>query len=588
MPNMLRLAAPFESRLRLILLGVLLASLLLQGATVLVLKRSREVAESALLTPLFESVDRMQVRGAAAELPWQALDTRRSGGEIRLRFRLEDTVNATVRSAWLRIPVSARDRLTSGVTARVKATYEGATLWQVYRLCQDHGSTVLLSAGRMYPEISQLEDLQTWHTAGQWVALGLLLLAVWMVARELTKPFQRLRRVAREARENLHWQTSPDREEWDEIIATFTATIDRLKASEEHLKVRFESSEVARLRLEDFSDRMIDALPLALVAFDSTGAIVRFNPAACALPGLPAPHSGEDAAVWLGSDSSWAGLLPAAQEASGEWEVGVEGHVYQFGYERIGLHDGGTLLLLHDRTQLRRLESLLAQKARLAALGETAAGLAHELRNAMGAIVGYARLVERGGTEGTSEITARIQAEASAMEEMLNRFLEVARPTEPRKVLLCAEEVVAEAVAHYTSRFEDSGLALFSHSEGHTTLWFDPFWLRQALVNLLENALAFVPRGGEVTVEAGTVEAYWRLSVSDNGPGIRPEWREKILAPFVSLRPGGTGLGLAWVQKIATGHDGRIEVLESQSGGARFDLLLPLAERKTALVSSVS
>jgi two-component system sensor histidine kinase FlrB len=258
--------------------------------------------------------------------------------------------------------------------------------------------------------------------------------------------------------------------------------------------------------------------------------------------------------------------------------VRLHGDSHHFGYDRIELRDGGTLLLLHDRTQLRRLEALLAQKARLAALGETAAGLAHELRNAMGAIVGYARLVEREGVSGAAEIASRIQAEAAAMEEMLNRFLEVARPTEPRKVQLCAERALAEMLSPYAARFQAAGLTLCFEPGGATTLWFDPFWLRQALANLLENALVHVPRGGEVKLKSGVSAGYWRLSVSDNGPGIEPRYREKVLAPFVSLRPGGTGLGLALVQKVATAHDGRIEVLESEAGGARFDLLLPLGQ----------
>jgi len=585
---MFRIAAPFDSRLRPILLGVLLAALLLQGATALVLKTTREATESALLAPLNETLDRMQVGGeAAADIPWQVLDTRRHGGEVRMRFRLADTVDAMVRSAWLRIPEPARLELLAGSSAAVRSTYEGATHWQVYRVCRDGPTPVVISAGRLYSEIGRLDTLQAWHRAGQMVALGLLLLAVLLVARELARPLERLRHVAREARENLNWQTPPAREAWDDIIETFTATIDRLKASEAHLKQRFESSEVERLRLEDFSARIIDALPQALVAFDSAGLIVRWNPAACALPGLRAPRAGEDAQAWLSGHAAWAGWLAAFPDPSDELDVRVGEQVHHFACERIPLHDGGWLLLFHDRTPLRRLEALLAQRARLAALGETAAGLAHELRNAMGAIVGYARLVDRAGAAGAAEIAARIQAEASAMEEMLKRFLEVARPTEPRRAWLCGEDVVADTLSHYAARFEAAGIRLSWQPGRATALWCDPFWLRQALANLLENALFHVPRGGEVVVESRQVDSSWRLSVQDDGPGIEPEWRQKVLAPFVSMRPGGTGLGLALVQKIVTAHDGRVEVLESLQGGARFDLLFPLVQEPSVPRPSV-
>lgn len=568
-------AAPIESRLRLILLGLLLAALLLQAVAALVLDTTREASERALLAPLYETLDRMQIRNAP--LPWQAVATDRSGGEFTARFRLADTVDATVRTAWLGIPEVARRKLLAGKTANVKSTTPHAVQWQVYRLCPDSLSPIVISAGRSFDTIARLDELQAWYTAGQMVALGLLLLAVLLVTRELARPLERLKHVARTARENLPEAEAAAQGEWDEIVETFQATIEQLRKSEAHLKERFESSELERLSLQDFSARMIDALPQALVAFDATGRVVRFNPAACALPGLRPPREGEDAAAWLSGAAAWQPVLGPSGESEGELDIQVGEQKFSFGHERIPLHDGGTLLLLHDRTPLRRLEALLAQRARLAALGETAAGLAHELRNAMGAIVGYAKLSEKAG-EGGGEIQSRILAEATAMEEMLNRFLEVARPTEPRKSLVCVEDLVTDALAPYAARFEAAGLRLEWQPASRTTLSIDPFWLRQALINLVENALVCVPRGGRVNVESRLLEGAWRLSVLDDGPGIQRDLREKVLLPFVSLRPGGTGLGLALVQKVVTAHDGRVEVLESPWGGARFDLLFPCGQ----------
>jgi len=573
-----RFVAPFESRLRLILLGLLLAALLLQGITALVLKTTRDATERALLSPLYESLDRMQVR--AEPLAWQTVETERSGGEVTVRFRLEDTVNATVRTAWLRIPEVARRRLLAGHSAHVKSTSDRSVYWQVYRICPDSLSHIVVSASRGFDAIGQLDELQAWHTAGQIVALGFLLLAVILVARELSRPFERLRNVARTARENLPEGEAASQGEWDEIVETFQATIRRLRESEAHLLERFESSELERLSLQDFSARMIDALPQALVAFDATGRVVRFNPAACTLPGLRAPKRGDDAAAWL-AEAPWKQVLGPSDLSTGEIELHENEQRFHFGHERIPLHDGGTLLLLHDRTPVRRLEALLAQRARLAALGETAAGLAHELRNAMGAIVGYAKLSEKSG-EGGLEIASRILKEAGAMEEMLNRFLEVARPTEPRRSLLPVEDLVTEALSAFSERFQEAGVRLQWEPRTSTAVSIDPFWLRQAIVNLLENALSFVPRGGRVSVESRRLEGVWRLTVQDDGPGIPPEHRERVLLPFVSMRPGGTGLGLALVGKIVTAHDGRVEVLESAWGGARFDLLFPCGHQAKA------
>ena len=103
----------------------------------------------------------------------------------------------------------------------------------------------------------------------------------------------------------------------------------------------------------------------------------------------------------------------------------------------------------------------------------------------------------------------------------------------------------------------------------------DIFWVRQALGNLLENVIHLVPEGGHVSVATLHVADAWKVTISDSGPGIAPEWREKVLSPFVSLRPGGTGLGLALVQKVMTAHDGQVEVSESGEGGASFALVFP-------------
>jgi two-component system sensor histidine kinase FlrB len=579
-----RFVTPFESRVRLTLLGVLLAALLLQGGTILVLHQSRQATEAEMLSPLLESLDRMEVNGSARHPTWQNVSTERLGREVRTRFFLRDTIGATVRAAWLRIPSNARARLLSGTSAQVKRTDDEGVEWNLYRVVQVGAKAQIISAGRQFPEYARLEALERWHNTGQIVALTLLLAAVLLATREVVRPFQKLQRVARQAQQNLDVEDRPGREEWDEIIETFQATIRRLEENEARLADQFQHSEQARLQLEDFSTRIIDAIPSAIIATDSNAQIVRCNPAAEGLPGLMHPEHGSSLSQWLGSGAPWRDILDAPEVTEGEIEGTSDDEPFHFGYQKLPLQDGGSLWLLHDRTNLRRLETLLKQRARLAALGETAAGLAHELRNAMAAIVGYARLSGRASGQEASEIAARIESEAAAMEEMLNRFLEVARPTEPRRVATCAEDIVRETLDHYEQRFVECRITLVRKLDSDTVVPIDPFWLRQSLVNLLENTLAHVPAQGHVWVESGRTDHFWKLSIADDGSGIPPELRERVLAPFVSMRPGGTGLGLALVQKVATAHDGRVEVGETAGGGARFDLYFSLQVTDTAAV----
>jgi len=571
-----RLVAPFESRVRLILLGILLAALLLQGVTVLVLHQSRQATEAELLSPLLESLDRMEVNGSVHDPAWQTVTTERSGREVRTRFLLQDTVTATVRAAWLRIPPIARVRLLSGGSARVKRTDVQGVQWHLFRIVGRDKQAQLISAGRKFPEYARMEDLEHWHNTGQILALTLLLAAALLATREVVRPFHKLQRVARQAQQNLNVADGPHREEWDEIIETFQATIRRLEENEARLAVQYEHSERARLHLEDFSTRIIDAIPSALIATDSEAKIVRYNPAAEELPGLSQPEYGSTLSQWFGHREPWRDILSSPDVTEGEVEGTSDEEPFHFGFQRLPLQDGGSLWLMHNRTKLRRLEALLKHRARLAALGETAAGLAHELRNAMAAIVGYARLTDRARGQESTDIAARIESEAAATEEMLNRFLEVARPTEPRRVDTCVEVVVGETLDHYEQRFAECQITLERNLSSSTMVPIDPFWLRQALVNLLENALSHVPASGHVLVESGRSDHFWRLSVADDGPGIPYELRERVMAPFVSMRSGGTGLGLALVQKVATAHDGRVEVGETTGGGARFDLYFSL------------
>ena len=211
----------------------------------------------------------------------------------------------------------------------------------------------------------------------------------------------------------------------------------------------------------------------------------------------------------------------------------------------------------------------------MAALGETAAGFAHELRNALGAIIGYARLVGRASATETSDVANRIKIEASEMEEMLNRFLEVARPANLQPSQEIGEDIVDDVLTRFSDRLKAAGISVTRSYAPRGEVMIDLFWVRQALGNLLENALHLVPEGGHVSVSTLHAADSWKITVADSGPGIAPEWREKILSPFVSLRSGGTGLGLALVQKVMTAHDGQVEVSESKEGGASFTLVFP-------------
>jgi signal transduction histidine kinase len=244
--------------------------------------------------------------------------------------------------------------------------------------------------------------------------------------------------------------------------------------------------------------------------------------------------------------------------------------------------EGGAICLFSDLTAVVELEAQLRLKEALARLGELTAGLAHEFRNGLATIHGYSKLLDpalippqfRRYVDG-------IRQEAEALGEVVTNFLNFARPTELSLSTLDLRSVVERAADDLRPEFARSGgtLALegeFGRVEGDDVL------LRQAFINLLRNALEACQQAGivpSVLVE-GSIEAAQgaaRVSVHDNGPGVAADARERLFRPFFTTKTGGTGLGLALVQKIVVTHNGRIHVTTSRKGGACFQVVLPLA-----------
>jgi nitrogen fixation/metabolism regulation signal transduction histidine kinase len=564
---------PFATRVRTVLLFVLLASLLIQAGTAVLLDLSADALEGDLLAPLYSALD---LWTADSQVSSSGFERRSEGLEVRQQFLLRDTVLAGAAEVWRAIPPAAKGRLLAGETVHVRRERDGlfsVALWRVHGRGEQARA---FSLSRALPAYGRFLALARWNALFRSLGLLLLLGAVFLVTRELTRPFRKLQTVAFDAREELRMKSLPPQEEWEAVIGTFEATIEQLRESQRRLHERYVDSESERQRLDRLNTQLIDALPSALVAADPQGRIVQFNRSAERLPALPAPEQGmhlaEFFAPWPELASRFREASPPEVDPAGECMVTVNGEKHAFEFSVYPVPGGGHLVFLQDCTQVRRLEALVSQRARMAALGETAAGLAHELRNAMGAIVGYARLLLRPGRTMVDEVAPRIEEEASEMETMLTRFLEVARPAELQRVTVDGTELLREAAERFRTRFDAAGVTLELEAGPPLRLELDPMWFKQAIVNLLENALQHVPAGGRVLISCEAGRDRWQVKVADDGPGIAPEWRSRVLAPFVSLRPGGTGLGLALVQKVMTAHDGQVEISVSEWGGAQVIL----------------
>jgi len=351
----------------------------------------------------------------------------------------------------------------------------------------------------------------------------------------------------------------------------------------------YKGSQISLRRMRAFNDLLVSSLPIGLVATDTEGRIQLCNRTAEELiekteqqlvgkrPGdvLPPPLAALisqseaqperpqrcDLLLERGEGRSRALLLAALAVIDGE-----QRHV-------------GTMLLMQDVSEVKQLEEELKRNERLAALGEMAAGVAHELRNPLSSIKGLALLLKSKFTDNSTDREAAdiLVREVERLNRSIGELLDYARPDRLEKATVSLNEIVGKALTLLRVDADAAGIQIVTeYCPPPDLVHADQDKLSQVFLNLLLNAIQAMKSGG--TLQVATVRDLGQqllCRIKDSGCGIEADLLPKIFDPYVTTKSSGTGLGLAMSVKIIEEHGGRIDISSTPGQGTTVIVALP-------------
>ena len=244
---------------------------------------------------------------------------------------------------------------------------------------------------------------------------------------------------------------------------------------------------------------------------------------------------------------------------------------YEAAMER--LRDQGEVETRRHHAERRRMEEMVQDREAMARAGELTAGIVHEVRNGLGTILGYARLLEKAvESPAVVEAARGIRDECETLETVVRRFMDFARAETLRPARLELDHTLSRVVARETRARPGGDVAL--RTANAPTLEGDEELLERAFENLIRNAREAAGPGGHVRVETALEGETVIITIADDGPGLSAEARGR-LRPFLSTKPGGLGLGLPIAMKIVALHQGQVILGENQPRGLSVRVLLP-------------
>ncbi len=236
--------------------------------------------------------------------------------------------------------------------------------------------------------------------------------------------------------------------------------------------------------------------------------------------------------------------------------------------------------IFRDVSRQRLVEERLKRQEKLSAMGELAAGVAHEIRNPLNAIgmiaQRFAREFEpKNDVDDYRRLTQVIISEIRRVNQIIQQFLQFARPPELNRQPASIDTLLQESLDVMREPARTKGVRLESKLLAGATILIDKNQVKQAVLNLLQNALEATPSGGKIWVASEKMADRVKIIVGDTGMGIPEDKLSKIFNLYFTTKQGGTGLGLSMVHQIISAHEGHIEVQSEEGKGTVFEIFLP-------------
>jgi two-component system sensor histidine kinase HydH len=341
-----------------------------------------------------------------------------------------------------------------------------------------------------------------------------------------------------------------------------------------------------------FASEVMIHLPVGIIVMDMDHRIIYTNGIACDLLGAAEREIEGTNARQLLPDNVWNLhnlITPDRQVAEKEITISSQmGRPVPVALSATNIHgeDGkyiGLMFVFKDLTEIRALQIKNQHIEKLASVGNLAAGIAHEVRNPLSSIKGYATFLGSLFDMGSEhrKIADLMAEEVDRVNRVISELLEFARPSDLKFEKIKIENLIDHSIRIVTHEAESSGIKIVKNTEsGLPDLHADLDRLTQVLLNLYINAIQAMRKGGQLLVQARQKGTALIIDVSDTGVGVQLDDFKRIFDPYFTTKKNGTGLGLAIAHKIVENHMGTIRVKSVENSGTTVSISLPMNKEK--------